>query len=193
MILAIFLAGSSPSLVMKKYTNVAVALHWLMALALIGMFSLGFYMAGLPLSPNKLKLFSWHKWAGVTLFILVSVRLAWRIAHRAPPLPEQMSRGEQLLARAGHRLLYLLMFAIPLSGWLMSSAKGVQTVYFGMLPIPDLLEKNRELGELLQTLHWGLNLLFAALVIGHAAAALKHHFIDKDEVLTRMLPGPGKR
>ena len=127
---AIFPPGLGPSSVMKKYTTVAIALHWLMALALIGMFALGFYMAGLPLSPDKLKLFSWHKWTGVTLFILVGVRLSWRIAHRAPPLPERMSRREQVLARAGHRLLYLLMFAIPLSGWLMSSAKGVQTVYF---------------------------------------------------------------
>jgi cytochrome b561 len=178
---------------MKKYTTVAITLHWLMAFALIGMFALGFYMAGLPLSPNKLKLFSWHKWTGVTLFILAGARLAWRIAHRAPLLPEQMSQRAQMLAHAGHRLLYLLMFAIPLSGWLMSSAKGVQTVYFGILPIPDLLERNKDLGDQLQTLHWGLNLLFAAMVIGHVAAALKHHFIDHDEVLTRMLPGRRKR
>ena len=164
-----------------------------MAFALIGMFALGFYMAGLPLSPIKLKLFSWHKWTGVTLFILASVRLAWRIGHRAPPLPGYMRRGEQMLAHGGHRLLYLLMFAIPFSGWLMSSAKGVQTVYFGVLPIPDLLHRNRELGEQLQTLHWGLNLLLAAMVIGHVAAALKHHFIDTDDVLTRMLPCRGKR
>ena len=149
-------------------------------------------MAGLPLSPIKLKLFSWHKWTGVTLFVLVCLRLAWRTGHRAPPLPGHMPRIEQMLAHGSHRLLYLLMFAIPLSGWLMSSAKGVQTVYFGVLPIPDLLQRNRELGEQLQTLHWGLNLLLAAMVIGHVAAALKHHFIDKDEVLARMLPGRGK-
>ena len=85
-------------------------------------------------------------------------------------------------------LLYLLMFAVPLSGWLMSSAKGFQTVWFGVLPIPDLLEKNKELGNLLQTIHMGLNLLFVAVIAGHIGAALKHHFIDRDDILKRMLP-----
>jgi cytochrome b561 len=177
---------------MKKYTSTAIALHWLMAVAIIGAFALGLYMAGLPLSPDKLRLYSWHKWAGVSIFALVLVRLAWRIAHRPPALPAHMGRGEQLVAHAGHGLLYLLMLAVPLSGWLMSSAKGIQTVLFGVLPIPDLLEKNRELGDLLQTLHWGLNMLLAATVIGHTAAALKHHFVDRDDVLTRMLPDYGK-
>ena len=173
---------------MKKYTSTAIALHWLMALGLIGLFAFGLYMADLPLSPQKLQFYSWHKWAGVILFLLVFIRLAWRVVHRPPALPEHMGRGEQFVAHAGHGLIYLLMFAVPLSGWLMSSAKGIQTVLFGVLPIPDLLEKNKELGHLLQTLHWGLNMLLAAVVVGHAAAALKHHFIDKDDVLTRMLP-----
>ncbi len=177
---------------MKKYTPVAIALHWLMAIGLIGLFAFGLYMADLPLSPTKLRYYSWHKWAGVTLFLLALVRLAWRFAHRPPALPAHMGRGEQFVAHAGHGLLYLLILAIPLSGWLMSSAKGIQTVLIGVLPIPDLLEKNKELGNLLQTLHWGLNMLLAAIVIGHVAAALKHHFIDKDDVLTRMLPDHGK-
>jgi cytochrome b561 len=177
---------------MKRYSATAIALHWLMAIGLIGLFAFGLYMADLPFSPSKLQFLSWHKWAGITLFMLAIARLAWRIAHRPPALPEHMSRGEQLVAHAGHGLLYLLMLAIPLSGWLMSSAKGVQTVYFGVLPIPDLLQKNKELGTLLQTVHWGLNMLLAAIVIGHVAAALKHHYIDKDDVLTRMLPEHGK-
>ena len=176
---------------MKRYTPMAIALHWFMALAVVGMFTLGLYMADLPLSPNKLRLFSWHKWAGISLFLLASFRLAWRMAHRPPSLPEHMGRAEQFIARAGHRLLYLLMFTIPLSGWLMSSAKGIRTVYFGVVPIPDLLARNKELGELLQTVHWGLNLLLAVTVIGHVAAALKHHWVDKDDVLTRMLPDRG--
>ena len=88
-------------------------------------------------------------------------------------------------------LLYLLMFAVPLSGWLMSSAKGFQTVWFGLLPLPDLLSKNVELGKLLAEVHELLNFTMAALVIAHLGAALKHHFIDRDDVLTRMLPAPG--
>jgi cytochrome b561 len=85
-------------------------------------------------------------------------------------------------------LLYLLMFAVPLSGWLMSSAKGFQTVWFGVLPLPDLLTKNAELGDLLQQMHKLLNYSMAALVFAHLGAALKHHFIDRDDILARMLP-----
>ena len=89
-------------------------------------------------------------------------------------------------------LLYLLMIFVPLSGWLMSSAKGFQTVYFGALPLPDLLAKNDELGELLEQAHALLNYSMAALVVAHLGAALKHHFVDRDEVLVRMLPFLGK-
>jgi cytochrome b561 len=98
----------------------------------------------------------------------------------------------RVAAHAGHHILYLLMLAVPLSGWLMSSAKGFQTVLFGVLPIPDLLTKDPALAGILQPLHFALNMLLLVVVIGHVAAALKHHLIDKDDVLTRMLPG-GKR
>jgi cytochrome b561 len=172
----------------SRYTGVAIGLHWLMALGLVSLFSLGLYMHDLPLSPDKLKLYSWHKWTGVSLFLLALVRLAWRVGHRPPTLPGDMARYEQILAHAAHHLLYLLMFAIPLSGWLMSSAKGFQTVWFGLLPLPDQLEKNKAVGDLLQTVHWSLNMLLAVVVIGHVAAALKHHFIVRDDVLKRMLP-----
>ena len=171
-----------------RYTGTAKSLHWLMAILLFGLLALGFYMHDLPLSPEKLKLYSWHKWAGVTAFLLVLVRLAWRVTHLPPALPASMPRIMQLAAHAGHFALYALMIAIPLSGWLMSSAKGFQTVWFGVLPIPDLLDKNKELGDLLAIVHKGLNLLFVAVLAGHIGAALKHHFIDRDDILTRMLP-----
>ena len=171
-----------------SYTTTAKALHWLMAILLFGLLALGFYMHDLPLSPEKLKLYSWHKWAGVTAFLLVGFRLLWRLAHRPPALPASMPRLMQFAAHAGHLLLYVLMIAIPLSGWLMSSAKGFQTVYFGVLPSPDLLDKNKEIGDLLALVHKSLNLLFVAVLAGHIGAALKHHFIDKDDILTRMLP-----
>jgi len=171
-----------------SYTKTAKALHWLMAILLFGLLALGFYMHDLPLSPEKLKLYSWHKWAGVTAFLLVAFRLLWRLAHRPPALPASMPKLMQFAAHAGHLLLYVLMIAIPLSGWLMSSAKGFQTVYFGVLPIPDLLDKNKEIGDLLALVHKSLNLLFVAVLAGHIGAALKHHFIDKDDILTRMLP-----
>ena len=172
----------------QHYTATAKTLHWLITVLLLGLLGLGFYMQGLPLSPEKLKLYSWHKWAGVTVFLMVIVRLAWRVTHQPPPLPSGMPRVQQWVAHAGHFALYMLMLAIPLSGWLMSSAKGFPTVLFGVLPIPDLLQKNKELGDILQTVHGSLNLLFALIVIGHIAAALKHHFINHDDILIRISP-----
>jgi len=175
--------------VTDSYSATAKVLHWLMAAAIVCLFAFGFYVSNMPLSPQKLQFLSYHKWTGVTIFILALVRLAWRIMHRPPALPRHMGKLEQLVAHAGHVLLYLLMFSVPLSGWLMSSAKGFQTVLFGVFPIPDLLSKDRELGHLLLTVHLGLNLVLAAVVAGHVLAALKHHFKDRDDVLTRMLPG----
>lgn len=176
----------------QHYTSTAKFLHWLMAILLFGLLALGFYMHDLPLSPDKLKLYSWHKWAGVTAFLLVGFRLLWRVTHRPPALPDSMPKIMQFAAHAGHLALYGLMLAIPLSGWLMSSAKGFQTVWFGVLPIPDLLEKNKEVGDLLALVHQSLNLLFVVVLLGHIGAALKHHFIDKDDILTRILPRHSK-
>jgi cytochrome b561 len=118
----------------------------------------------------------------------VVLRLGWRLTHQAPELPATTPARQRSLASAMHVLLYLLMIAVPLSGWLMSSAKGFQTVWFGVLPLPDLLTKNVELGDLLQQMHKLLNYSMAALVFAHLGAALKHHFIDHDDVLARMLP-----
>ncbi|MDI1298073.1 cytochrome b [Methylotenera sp.] len=172
----------------NRYTSLAISLHWLMALLILSLFAVGLYMHDLPLSPWKLKIYSWHKWAGVTAFLLVMIRLGWRFTHRPPPLPMNISKSAEVAAHIGHGLLYLLMIAIPLTGWLMSSAKGFQTVYFGIIPIPDLLAKNREIGNVLREVHETLNFVLIAIVVGHAGAAFKHHFFDKDDVLTRMLP-----
>ena len=169
-----------------SYTPIAKGLHWLMAVMILGLLALGLYMHELPLSPQKLQLYSWHKWLGVSVFLLVWLRLAWRVTHRPPALPETLSPRMRLAAHAGHGLLYALMIAIPLSGWLMSSAKGVQTVWFGVLPIPDLLARDRELGDLLQQVHKLLNLLLMLTLAGHVAAALWHHFVLKDNTLKRM-------
>ncbi len=170
------------------YTRTAITLHWLIALALVVTFGVGLYMSDLPLSPDKLRIYAWHKWAGVTIFLLVLLRLLWRLSHRPPAPPKSVPAWQQSAAVAAHRLLYLLMLAVPLSGWLMSSAKGVQTVYFGVLPLPDLLAKDKALGEVLETVHQALSYTLAGLVALHAAAAIKHHVVDRDEVLPRMLP-----
>ena len=170
------------------YTATAKGLHWLMAILIFGLLALGFYMQDLPLSPEKLQFYSWHKWAGVTVFALVWLRLLWRVTHRPPAYPISMSGLQQALAHTGHLVLYVLMIVIPLSGWLMSSAKGVPTVWFGVLPLPDLLGRDKELGKQLAELHSALNIGFLVLIGGHAAAALFHHLVHKDDTLRRMLP-----
>ncbi|MEI7515579.1 MAG: cytochrome b [Betaproteobacteria bacterium] len=170
------------------YTATAKSLHWLMALLIFGLLALGFYMADLPLSPEKLQFYSWHKWAGVSVFVLVWLRLFWRVTHRPPAFAASLSATQQTLAHLGHLALYLLMIAIPVSGWLMSSAKGVQTVWFGVLPLPDLLGRDKALGKQLEELHSALNIGLLVLIGGHAAAALFHHLVHKDDTLRRMLP-----
>ncbi len=172
----------------SHYTRTAKTLHWLMSLVIFSLLILGFYMSDLPLSPEKLKLYSWHKWAGVSLFLLAVIRLGWRITHTPPAMPVQMPQLQRKAAVGFHFILYLLMFIIPLSGWLMSSAKGYQTVWFGVLPLPDLIPKNKEVGDILQQLHEALNIVLIGIVVIHVVAALKHHFVDKDDVLKQMLP-----
>ncbi len=169
------------------YHPVAKTLHWLMSILIIGLLALGLYMHDLPLSPQKLELYSWHKWFGVTVFLLVWLRLAWRIAHPAPPPPAGLSPSLKTIARAAHGLLYGLMVLIPLSGWLMSSAKGFQTVWFGVLPIPDLIARDKHMGDLLQQVHEGLNVVLMLTLGGHIVAALWHHLVLKDDTLKRMI------
>jgi cytochrome b561 len=168
------------------YTGVAIALHWLIAGLIFVAFPLGLYMSDLPLSPTRLKLYSYHKWIGITVLALAIVRLGWRSLHRPPPLPITMPRWQQITTHAMHHLLYMLLFIVPLSGWMMSSAKGFQTVWFGVLPLPNLVDKDKALGELLTDVHEGLNWTLFVLVGIHIAAALKHHFIDRDDLMSRM-------
>ena len=172
----------------NSYSAVAKALHWAMALGIFGLVVLGSVMSDMAFSPEKLQYFSWHKWAGVTVFMLVWLRLLWRLISPPPAYPASLSRPMKRLASAGHIALYALMVIIPITGWLMSSAKGVPTVWFGLMPLPDLIGKDKALGELLEEVHGTLSWILVTLIAGHVAAALKHHFIDKDDTLRRMAP-----
>jgi cytochrome b561 len=169
------------------YTRTAIVLHWLVAVLILAAFGLGLYMVELKLSPTKLKLYSWHKWLGVTIWLLVVVRLVWRATHRPPVLPA-MPKWQHMASQVTHALLYVLLLAIPLSGWLFSSASGFPVVYFGVLQLPDLVGKDKELADLLKQVHETLNWTLLTLVIVHVAAAIKHHLFDRDSVLHRMLP-----
>ena len=176
-----------------RYTLVAILLHWLLALVILGMFGVGVYMSDLPFSPLRLKLYNWHKWAGVCFLALSVLRLLWRLTHRPPALPHTIT---QLMptwqVRAHHavqHLMYLLFFAVPLIGWAYSSAAGFPIVLFGQLPLPDLLAPNKELAALIKPLHALSAFALVGLAGLHIAAALKHHWIDRDGLMDRMLSG----
>ncbi len=172
-----------------RYSTVAIALHWVMALAIVMTFSVGFYMADLPFSPQRLKLYNWHKWAGVTLLALAALRLLWRLAHRPPadlPMPAWQARAAHLT----HLGLYALFFAVPLVGWAYSSAAGFPIVWFGVLPLPSFVPADKELAELIKPWHAYLAYAMALLVALHVAGALKHRFVERDGLLSRMWPAP---
>lgn len=172
------------------YAKPAIALHWLTAILIAANLVLGLSMARLPISPRKLEWYLVHKSIGLTVLLITALRLGWRLVS-PPPAPVAMPAWQRRGAGITHMLLYVLMFAIPISGWVYSSATGVQVVYLGLLPLPDLVQKSRTLGDALLIVHVSLNSLLVVLVCGHIAAALKHHFIDGDAVLVRMLPSIG--
>ena len=192
------LTRSLNSILMKtqkttRYSALAMFLHWLLAIALVGMFAVGTYMADLPFSPWRLKLYNWHKWAGVTILALSVLRLVWRLTHRAPALPQSialaMPKWQLQAFHATHFAMYALFFIVPLVGWAYSSAAGFPIVVFGMLPLPDFVPVSKELAELIKPWHQITAFTFAGLVLMHVGAALKHQFIDKDKLINRMLPG----
>lgn len=184
---------SSISTPPKRYTLTAMALHWVLALALIGVFVLGTYMADLPFSPSRLKLYNWHKWAGVSILLLSVLRLVWRATHRPPELPAAMSLAmpawQRVAHHATHHGLYALFFVVPLVGWAYSSAAGFPIVLFGVLPLPDFVPADKALAALIKPWHEITAFAMAALVLMHLGAALKHQLIDRDGLLLRMLPG----
>jgi cytochrome b561 len=173
-----------------RYTGVAMALHWLLGLMIVGAFAVGLTMADLPMSPTRLKLFNWHKWAGISILALSLLRLLWRLTHR-PPADLPAPAWQNQAAHATHWALYALFFLVPLAGWAYSSAAGFPVVWFGVLPLPDFVAKDKALADLLKDRHALLAWALALLVLLHIAAALKHHFIDRDGLLNRMRPGRG--
>lgn len=171
----------------ERYNPGAIALHWITAVLIVVNLVLGVSMVGLPISPRKLNWYLWHKSIGLTVFLLTSLRIAWRLV-RPHPAPVPMPAWQTRAARVSHAALYVLLFVIPVSGWIYSSATGVQVVYLGLVPLPNLVPKDRALGEVLRLVHITLNSLLVAVATVHAGAALRHHIVDRDSVLARMLP-----
>jgi cytochrome b561 len=171
-----------------RYGAVAQGFHWIIAGLIVVQFTLGWTAIGLPVGLEKLALLARHKSFGMTILILAVLRLIWRLFHRPPELPAGMSDIEKRLARATHLLFYVLLFAMPLTGWTMSSAKNFSVSWFNQFTWPDLIAPNEHAFDLLRVTHDTLSWLLFAIAVLHILAALKHHFWNKDNVLKRMLP-----
>ncbi|OYQ41817.1 cytochrome b [Rhodoferax sp. TH121] len=176
-----------------RYSRTAIVLHWVLGLAILGLFGVGLYMTSLPFSPARLKLYNWHKWAGITLLALSVVRLLWRATHRPPALPDSIAKAMpawQHWAHHGtHYAMYALFFLVPLIGWAYSSAAGFPIVVFGVLPLPDFVPVDKALAELIKPFHELSAFALVGLAGLHIAAVLKHQLVDKDGLIGRMLPG----
>lgn len=178
-----------------RYHGLSRVLHWLLALGLVGMFALGVYMADLPFSMQRLKLYNWHKWAGMTILALSVLRLVVRVVRRPPALPASiqstMPRWQQQAHHGTHHLLYALFFIVPLVGWAYSSAAGFPIVVFGLVPLPDFVPVSPALADALKPLHGLSACALAGLVLLHVLAALKHQLINRDGLMARILPCRG--
>lgn len=177
----------------KSWGAAARAFHWLVAVLILVQFVIGKVAEGMSLSPAKIDTFVWHKSLGVTVLLIVILRLAWRLLDTPPTPPEGIPEKETKLAAIGHWLLYLLMFAVPLSGWWVSDASRVPFEAFFVVPVPDLIATDRASQETAATVHEILTNALLAVAAVHVAAALWHHFYLRNEVLRRMLSGGRQR
>jgi len=180
----------------QRYTPLAIFLHWCTALAVLGLLGMGWVMVNArPGSPEQFTLFQWHKSTGLTVLAITIVRLLWRWTHRPPVLPSTMLAWERSVAEGTHKLLYGLLLVIPVTGWaIVSSAPfHIPTMLFGQILVPhlSLLAESANKAQwfsLSKALHLGGGLALLGLLVGHSGAAFRHHFVQKDDVLIRMLP-----
>lgn len=172
----------------KRYGAVAQTLHWLTAGLIFIMIPLGFYMEGLPIGQLKFDLYQLHKSLGLTVLLIVLVRLFWRARNPVPALPAATPAWERAAARFTHIALYALLIVQPLLGFLHSNAANFPIVFWGLIPLPALIGTDEALAETLISIHAAIGLALTALLALHVAAALRHHFLKRDDVLVRMLP-----
>lgn len=165
----------------------------MLAVMILGMFVLGWIAVNYPMSPVKIKLFAWHKSIGITVLMLALVRMAWRLADLTPALPNHMRPWERRLAHTSHALIYLMMVAMPLSGWVINSAANFPLKLYGLIRLPDIAPADKALQTQAEIVHLSLFWMLAALLVLHIGAALWHHFVQRDEILARMLPGTTRR
>lgn len=174
----------------QSYTPVAKFLHWLIALMWITVWIIGI----ICVYGNYRGIFPWHKGIATAMLALVIIRILWRLTHTPPALPDTMSNHAKQMAKLGHIALYLFaLLAMPISGWLLSSLAGRPVLLAGLYPLPALASPNAEYARIVSDVHFYLAWFCAVLILGHILVSLKHHFIDKDNVLMSMAPDHSKK
>ena len=176
----------------KSYTRVAIALHWVMALLIIGQIAGGKVMHAMDPAPAKYELFQLHKSFGITILILSVARLIWRLTHRPPALPSGMKPFERLGAKLSHIGFYVFMIGTPIAGWILvsSTPQQITTKLFKTIIWPDFpgITRSEALSEQMSSVHEYMAIAIVILLALHIGAALKHHFVNRDDVLSRMIP-----
>lgn len=183
----------------ERYTSVAIALHWLIALAVLAMIGTGLWMVEAinvkETRADAFAVYQWHKSLGLTILVMMVLRIVWRFWHKPPPLPLSMSAREKLAAHGTHVVLYVLLLAMPLLGWAMVSASiyGLPTIWFGLfewphLPLLSQLENKKPVEDALKLAHGWAGYVLIGVIALHLMAVLKHTLIDRDGIMTRMLP-----
>ena len=174
----------------EHYTRIAVTLHWLIAAAVLAQIALGWWMIEIPKSPPGVRAgwFNIHKSIGITIGLLVLVRIGWRLTHTPPPLPSTLPAWQRIAAKTSHVMLYLCMIVMPLSGYLGSSFTKFPIIYWGMR-LPHWGWDAPALKTLCSQVHVVTVIIFMTLIAIHTAAALKHLLVNRDGVFQRMWPG----
>lgn len=172
----------------ERWGGVSQLLHWLVVVLILTMAWLGLTMGDLPNGPGKIQTYALHKSIGITILALVALRLLWRLYAGTPrPVPGS-PRWQERIASLTHFAIYALLFAIPLSGWVLNSAAGFPLQWFHLVNLPYIVEKNHDLHELAEKAHEIMFWLLALLIVAHAGAAFYHHLFQRDATLARMLP-----
>jgi cytochrome b561 len=172
----------------EKYGSFAITLHWFMALLIIGQLILGLYMVELPSELQKIEWIGWHKEIGVTILMLVTLRLAWRMRNVSPLPPKHTPYWQKIAAGGVHFLLYVMMFALPLTGWMLSSAAGHPVSFFGLFVLPEIISPNPHVKLLFAKAHEWLAFALLGLLVLHVGAVLYHYIFYKYNLLRRMFP-----
>lgn len=173
----------------ERWGWVSIGIHWLSLLMVLSLVVVGLLMQEMANSPTKIEVYGLHKSFGLSLLALTVLRLLWRLFAGTPAAVPGVPRWQQLAAQASHGALYAILLAMPLSGWLYNSASGFPLKWFGLFSLPKLSGYDADVKAFALGMHEWLFIALAVVVSIHAAAALKHHYFDRDATLARMLPG----